>query len=73
MPLAPSPPPTALSPPVTYLPPASYAHTLRRQYAYAFNQPLTLDTSKVTTMEAMFEVRTLAPTSPAESPSLDAA
>ena len=28
-----------------------------RQYAYAFNQPLSFDTSKVTNMEAMFHVR----------------
>jgi hypothetical protein len=28
-----------------------------RQYAFAFNQPLRFDTSKVTTMHAMFWVR----------------
>ena len=37
-----------------------------RQGAYAFNQPLNLDTSSVTSMSAMFWVRTLAPTSTAE-------
>jgi hypothetical protein len=28
-----------------------------RQEAYAFNQPLSIDTSKVTTMDRMFNVR----------------
>ena len=37
-----------------------------RQGAGAFNQPLTLDTSKVTDMETMFAVRALAPTSSRE-------
>ena len=60
------PPRTALSPPGPHLPLASYAHLATRQYASAFNQPLTLDTSKVTIMEYMFWVRTLAPTSSRE-------
>ena len=56
--LAPSPPPTALSPPGPHLSPRIvYALLLTRQYARAFNQPLSFDTSKVTTMEIMFEVR----------------
>ena len=45
--------------------PASHACLSTRQYAYAFNQPLSFDTSKVTTMYAMFYVRSaraLAPT-----------
>ena len=70
VPLAPSPPRTALSPPARPArPPASYTHLATRQDAENFNQPLTLDTSKVTTMMGMFGVRALAPTSPAESPS----
>jgi hypothetical protein len=28
-----------------------------RQFAYAFNQPVSFDTSEVTTMREMFEVR----------------
>ena len=63
IPLAPSPPPTALSPPGQQLTLASYAHLATRQFAGAFNQPLSLATSKVTDMEGMFAVRTLAPTS----------
>ena len=35
----------------------AYASLLTRQYTEAFNQPLSFDTSKVTTMENMFEVR----------------
>jgi len=46
--------------------PASHCPSLpTRQDAYAFNQPLSFDTSEVTTMELMFQVRsarTLAPT-----------
>ena len=34
-----------------------YALRVARQYAEAFNQPLSFDTSKVTTMVNMFEVR----------------
>ena len=44
---------------------ASHARLSTRQYATAFNQPLSFDTSKVTTMYAMFYVRSaraLAPT-----------
>ena len=43
----------------------SHAHLLTRQVATAFNQPLSFDTSKVTNMERMFQVRSaraLAPT-----------
>ena len=68
MPLAPSPPPTALSPPSTHLPLASYAHLATRQNAEAFNQPLSLDTSSVTTMQSMFAVRSVP--LPAQPPQL---
>ena len=34
-----------------------YALLLTRQYTEAFNQPLSFDTSKVTTMGGMFGVR----------------
>ena len=37
--------------------PASYALLSTRQYASAFNQPLSFDTSSVTTMSYMFSVR----------------
>ena len=37
--------------------PASHARPSTRQYATAFNQPLSFDTSKVTTMVRMFFVR----------------
>ena len=37
--------------------PASYALLSTRQYAAAFNQPLSFDTSSVTTMRDMFVVR----------------
>ena len=37
--------------------PASHALRSTRQYATAFNQPLSFDTSKVTNMDAMFYVR----------------
>ena len=46
--------------------PASHARLSTRQEASAFNQPLNFDTSKVTTMHAMFRVRSaraLAPSS----------
>ena len=66
-PLAPSPPPPALSPPGARTSPRVVCpHLATRQSAGAFNQPLTLDTSKVTTMAAMFYVRTLAPTTSRE-------
>ena len=47
--------------------PASHARLSTRQYASAFNQPLSFDTSKVTTMHRMFYVRSaraLAPVQP---------
>ena len=37
--------------------PASHARLSTRQKASAFNQPLSFDTSKVTTMLSMFAVR----------------
>ena len=37
--------------------PASYALILARQYARAFNQPLSFDTSSVAMMSSMFKVR----------------
>ena len=37
--------------------PASYALVSTRQYASAFNQPLSFDTSSVTDMPYMFQVR----------------
>ena len=37
--------------------PASHARLSTRQRAYAFSQPLSFDTSKVTTMRNMFYVR----------------
>ena len=37
--------------------PASHARLSTRQAASAFNQPLSFDTSKVTNMQQMFEVR----------------
>ena len=37
--------------------PASHARLSTRQRVYKFNQPLSFDTSKVTTMAGMFEVR----------------
>eukprot|EP00964_Phaeocystis_antarctica_P024999 scaffold14015_cov48-Phaeocystis_antarctica.AAC.2 len=51
--------PTALSPPGQY-PELSLA---TRQGAPKFNKPLNFDTSSVTSMEAMFKVRALNPTS----------
>jgi len=41
----------------TSLPPASHALPSTRQNAYAFNQPLSFDTSSVTDMYGMFYVR----------------
>ena len=50
--------PQALPPPCSHLsPPASHALPSTRQGAYAFNQPLSFDTSSVTTMSGMFYVR----------------
>ena len=54
-------------PPGPYLFPTSHARLSTRQRASAFNQPLSLDTSKVKTMYGMFYVRSaraLAPTQP---------
>jgi hypothetical protein len=66
MPLAP-PPPHALPPPVAQSRPASHVPLpSTRQFASAFNQPLSFDTSKVTNMASMFRVRSaraLAPSS----------
>ena len=65
MPLAP-PPPHALPPPSPHLAPHRTPLPLTRQLAYAFNQPLSFDTSKVTDMAYMFYVRSaraLAPNS----------
>ncbi len=39
------------------LPPSQHASLCTRQGAAAFNQPLTFDTSSVTTMKYMFSVR----------------
>jgi hypothetical protein len=47
------PPASRLAP----LPPASHALPSTRQLASAFNQPLSFDTSSVTTMYGMFQVR----------------
>ena len=54
-----SPPPNALTPPGLYLAPHRMRHARlsTRQWALAFNQPLSFDTSKVTTMKSMFHVR----------------
>jgi surface protein len=56
MPLAP-PPPHALPPPGAHLAPHRMLLLSTRQAASAFNQPLSLNTSKVTTMQSMFNVR----------------
>ena len=57
MPLAP-PPPHALPLPGAHLAPhRTHALLSTRQGASAFNQPLSWDTSKVTDMYGMFEVR----------------
>ena len=50
------PPPASHLPPPT-LPPASHALPSTRQYASAFNQPLSFDTYSVTAMRYMFNVR----------------
>jgi hypothetical protein len=55
-PLAP-PPPHALPPPGPHLAPHRMPLFSTRQYAYAFNKPLSFDTSKVTDMKDMFSVR----------------
>ena len=47
--------------------PASHAPLCTRQGAYAFNQPLTFDTSSVTDMQYMFSVRS-APAHATHSP-----
>ena len=52
-PCTPGPPASRLAP----LPPASPALPSTRQSASAFNQPLSFDTSRVTTMSYMFQVR----------------
>ena len=39
------------------MPPAPYARLMTRQGASAFNQPLSFDTSNVTDMSGMFDVR----------------
>ena len=65
MPFAP-PPPHALPPPGPHLAPHRTPLPSTRQGAVAFNQPLSLDTSKVTNMQFMFTVRSaraLAPNS----------
>jgi len=56
MPLAP-PPPHALLPPGPHLAPHRMPLPSTRQEARKFNQPLSLDTSKVTDMLGMFHVR----------------
>jgi len=57
MPLAP-PPPHALPPPGPQPRPASHGPLpSTRQFTYAFNQPLSFDTSNVTAMYEMFLVR----------------
>jgi hypothetical protein len=56
MPLAP-PPPHALPPPGPHIAPHRTPLLSTRQLARAFNQPLSLDTSKVTDMSYMFYVR----------------
>jgi len=56
MPFAP-PPPHALPPPGPHLAPHRMPLPSTRQVARAFNQPVSLDTSKVTTIGGMFYVR----------------
>ena len=51
------PPPHALPPPGPHLAPHRMPLPSTRQDARAFNQPLSLDTSKVTDMSKMFDVR----------------
>ena len=56
----PLPPPRAIPVPPAgphVAPHIVYAPRLTRQYASAFNQPLSFDTSSVTTMKYMFRVR----------------
>jgi hypothetical protein len=51
-------PPCTLSPASRHAPRRYYTPPFRLpQYAHAFNQPLSLDTSKVTDMYGMFQVR----------------
>eukprot|EP00964_Phaeocystis_antarctica_P018814 scaffold10360_cov81-Phaeocystis_antarctica.AAC.2 len=58
------PPPCRLSPYLSPHPtPPCMTSLATRQKATKFNQPLNIDTSSVTSMEAMFLVRVLAPTS----------
>jgi len=52
-----APPPNALPPPGPRLAPQRMPLPSTRQGAWAFNQPLSLDTSKVTNMYRMFAVR----------------
>ena len=42
---------------IAYAPPSSMPRLWTRQNARAFNQPLSFDTSSVTSMQYMFEVR----------------
>ena len=49
--------PNALTPPGPAPLPASHARLSTRQGAWAFNQPLSFDTSNVTNMGYMFAVR----------------
>jgi len=52
-----TPPPHALPPPGPRLAPHRMPLPSTRQYAVAFNQPLSFDTSEVTNMYQMFNVR----------------
>ena len=64
VPFAPSPPPTALSPPRSYdLAPHHITLLATRQGARKFNEPLNFDLSSIASMEDMFKVRAFAPTS----------
>ena len=63
MPLV-SPQPNALTPPSPVSLPTSHARLSTRQGAWAFNQPLSFDTSSVTTMQDMFKVRSARALSP---------
>ena len=56
MPLGP-PPHARLSASPHLAPRLAYASLVTRQYASAFNQPLSFDTSEVTDMDSMFRVR----------------
>ena len=53
--------------PIAYAPPSSVPCLWTRQKAQAFNQPLSFDTSSVTTMQNMFYVRS-APAHATHSP-----